>query len=86
MYKKKSKVERDEALDVFGGLESPDIELLLDLLAEKMGVEVALSILTLLDDDFNATWSITLNATVNKSTFTFTTLDIPIFRSSPRVQ
>ncbi len=42
----------NEPQDVFGGLNSPDVEMLLDLLAETMGVPPALRILTLVDQEF----------------------------------
>ena len=45
-------------LDVLGGLKSQDVELLLDLLAETNGVEVALRILTQLDVQFHEAWKV----------------------------
>lgn len=45
-----------QALDVFGGMKSPDVELLLDLLAETMGIAPAMRILTLLDSEFHTSW------------------------------
>ena len=45
-------------LDVLGGLKSQDVELLLDLLAETNGVEVALRILTQLDVQFHEAWRV----------------------------
>ena len=52
------KSRRDDALDVLGGLKSQDVELLLDLLAETSGVEVAIRILTLLDAHFHDAWKV----------------------------
>ena len=52
------KSRRDDALDVLGGLKSQDVELLLDLLAETSGVEVAIRILTLLDAHFYDAWKV----------------------------
>ena len=49
---------KDDALDVLGGLKSQDVELLLDLLAETNGIEVALRILTLLDNHFHEAWKV----------------------------
>ncbi len=43
-------------MDVYGGLRSPDVELLLDLLAETEGVASAVRILTLLDQEFHLAW------------------------------
>ena len=48
----------DMTLDVLGGLKSQDVELLLDLLAETNGVEVALRILTQLDVQFHEAWKV----------------------------
>ena len=48
----------DMTLDVLGGLKSQDVELLLDLLAETNGVEVALRILTQLDAQFHEAWKV----------------------------
>ena len=48
----------DMTLDVLGGLKSQDVELLLDLLAETNGVEVALRILTQLDVQFHDAWRV----------------------------
>jgi hypothetical protein len=42
--------------DVYGGLDSPDVQLLLDLLAETEGVGLAMRILTLLDTQFHEAW------------------------------
>ena len=44
--------------DVYGGLKSPDVEVLLDLLSETMGVEVALKIMALTDAEFGTMWRI----------------------------
>ena len=52
------KSKKDAALDVLGGLKSQDVELLLDLLSETNGVEVALRILTLLDNNFHEAWKV----------------------------
>ena len=52
------KSKKDAALDVLGGLRSEDVELLLDLLSETNGVEVALRILTLLDTHFYEAWKV----------------------------
>ena len=48
----------DMTLDVLGGLKSQDVELLLDLLAETNGLEVALRILTQLDVQFHEAWRV----------------------------
>lgn len=50
------KERSSQALDVYGGLHSPDVALLLDLLAETMGVASAMRILTILDQEFHAAW------------------------------
>ena len=50
--------KKGASVDVLGGLKSQDVELLLDLLAETNGVEVALRILTLLDNDFHEAWKV----------------------------
>ena len=52
------KSRKEMALDVLGGLKSQDVELLLDLLAETNGVEVALRILTHLDTQFHEAWKV----------------------------
>jgi hypothetical protein len=36
--------------------QSLDVEILLDLLAEKLGIEMSLRILTLIDAEFNRDW------------------------------
>jgi hypothetical protein len=36
--------------------QSLDVEILMDLLAEKLGVEMALRILTMIDKEFNRDW------------------------------
>ena len=38
----------ERRIDVFGGLNSPDVELLLDLLAETMGMAPAMRIMTMI--------------------------------------
>ena len=43
-------------LDVYGGLKSPDVEIMLDLLAETKGSSPAMRILTLLDPEFLTAW------------------------------
>ena len=43
-------------LDVYGGLKSPDVEIMLDLLAETKGSSPAMRILTLLDPEFLNAW------------------------------
>ncbi len=48
--------ETSRSLDVYGGLRSPDVELLLDLLAETEGVAPAVRILTMLDQEFHLAW------------------------------
>ena len=50
--------KKGASVDVLGGLKSQDVELLLDLLAETNGVEVALRILTLLDNNFHEAWKV----------------------------
>ena len=50
--------KREDALDVLGGLKSQDVEILLDLLSETNGVEVAIRILTLLDTNFHEAWKV----------------------------
>ncbi len=48
--------EAEARMDVYGGLHSPDVELLLDLLAETEGIAPAMRILTLLDQEFHMSW------------------------------
>ncbi len=48
--------ETSRSLDVYGGLRSPDVELLLDLLAETEGVAQALRILAVLDQEVHLAW------------------------------
>ena len=45
-------------LDVFGGMRSPDMKLLMDLFSETRGVESALRILTVLDEEFMEVWRV----------------------------
>ena len=52
------KERQQQLIDVYGGIKSPDVQLLLDLLAETMGIEVSIRILTLLDEDFHQTWRV----------------------------
>ena len=42
----------------FGGKLSLDVQYLLDLIAEKLGIDVALKILTVIDPDFGPLWNI----------------------------
>ncbi|TRY63839.1 hypothetical protein TCAL_15258 [Tigriopus californicus] len=61
-FSKEAKWDKErssQALDVYGGLHSPDVALLLDLLAETMGVASAMRILTILDQEFHAAWKTT---------------------------
>ena len=53
-------VEKEGArrIDVFGGLNSPDVELLLDLLAETMGMAPAMRIMTMLDPELLKSWKV----------------------------
>ena len=48
----------DQMMDVFGGLESPDVRLLMDLFSETRGVEAAIRILTILDEEFLEAWQV----------------------------
>ena len=48
----------EEMLDVFGGMRSPDMKLLMDLFSETRGVESALRILTVLDEEFMEVWRV----------------------------
>ena len=45
-------------LDVFGGMRSPDMKLLMHLFSETRGVESALRILTVLDEEFMEVWRV----------------------------
>ena len=56
--KDKTEEEQEDLLDLYGGLDSPDVELLLDLLAETVGIPPAMRILTLLDEEFLKTWQV----------------------------
>ena len=51
--------EMERKIDVFGGLNSPDVELLLDLLAETMGMAPAMRIMTMLDPELLKSWRVT---------------------------
>ena len=51
-------VETERRADVFGGLNSPDVELLLDLLAETMGMAPAMRIMTMLDPELLKSWKV----------------------------
>lgn len=44
-------------LDIHGGMKSLDFEILLDLLAEKMGLEIALRIVAIVDAEFGRDWT-----------------------------
>ena len=60
-YSKKMKWESTKFelnMDVYGGLKSPDVELLLDLLSETRGVHSALRILTMIDEEFISSWRV----------------------------
>lgn len=48
----------ERRIDVFGGLNSPDICLLLDLLAETMGMAPAMRIMTMLDPELLKSWKV----------------------------
>ena len=52
------RVETERRADVFGGLNSPDVELLLDLLAETMGMAPAMRIMTMLDPELLKSWKV----------------------------
>ena len=43
---------------IFAGMQSPDMKLLMDLFSETRGVEAALRILTVLDEEFMEAWKI----------------------------
>ncbi len=58
----KEKLEKH--MDVYGGLNSPDVELLLDLLAETMGLAQAMRIMTMLDPDLLSSWKVERNTEV----------------------
>jgi hypothetical protein len=62
--------EMEAVEDVFGGLNSPDVEILLDLLSEKMGVEIALRIMALTDKEFGTMWKIFLHKGFQRVTST----------------
>ena len=51
-------IEMERKIDVFGGLNSPDVELLLDLLAETMGMAPAMRIMTMLDPELLKSWRV----------------------------
>lgn len=51
--------------DVFGGLNSPDVELMLDLLAETMGIAPSMRILTMLDPELLTSWKVVRSVEVN---------------------
>jgi len=61
-FHRKQQLSKDltDTLDVHGGLKSLDFEMLIDLLAEKMGLEIALRILATVDSEFREDWSATL--------------------------
>ena len=65
--KKWDEEKREEAIDVFGGLDSPDVGLLLNLLAETIGIAPAMRILTLLDAEFHTSWKSQLLHQVRKN-------------------
>ena len=52
---------------MFGGLNSLDVELLLDLLAETMGLAPAMRILTILDPELHNAWKIKHSEEVRKT-------------------
>jgi hypothetical protein len=56
--------ESETPASVYGGLDSPDVEILLDLLSEKMGVETALRIMALTNPEFGTLWQIFLYKSV----------------------
>ncbi len=57
-YNKKQTPENLNAiLDIHGGMKSLDFEILLDLLAEKMGLEIALRIIANVDPEFGRDWT-----------------------------
>ena len=62
-------------LDVFGGMRSPDMKPLMDLFSETRGVESALRILTVLDEEFMEVWrvkNLQVNQVRTKLEFSFT--------------
>ena len=52
------RADTERRADVFGGLNSPDVELLLDLLAETMGMAPAMRIMTMLDPELLKSWKV----------------------------
>ena len=64
-------VSNDNIFIVFP-YQSLDVEILLDLLAEKLGLEMALRILTLIDVEFSRDWRAQPRETVKNQFFQFT--------------
>ena len=71
---KESVEAMERRVDVFGGLNSPDVELLLDLLAETMGMAPAMRIMTMLDPELLKSWKVKRRIEVILQTDVFTSV------------